>query len=195
MTAIPTNYNWKNFGRYSSQGPGLGETLRDIADDIANLHSGGNSDAAGRVFHGGLVTAPTTPSAQLTGSGNTTWNVNVSACEAVVNSVDSPVAASADEGIHSGSNLLSAVGQACYAWVLLVESGGTVSISSVKGTAAAAASAAAPTDAQITAGVGHSNWIKLALCYIERTADTAVTQTQTNAGYGKPSATVLTTKA
>jgi hypothetical protein len=205
MTAIPTTFGsgGANLAPGGAAGtPTLATTLREIADDLANnLASGaGASNTAldGRVYHGGLVTAPTSASTQLTGaSGVTEWRVNVSAAEANVNSVDGIIAASADEVIHDTTNLLDAVGKSCYAAVVLAESGGTIAIATVKGTAAVTASAVAPTVAQITAGVGHANWIYLAMCLINRTADTTVTQSQTNAGYGKPAAptALLTTKA
>jgi hypothetical protein len=110
-----------------------------------------------------------------------------------VNSVDDSVAASADEAIHSGSNLLSAVGKAIYAYVVLAEAAGAIAIDSVKGTEADLGSEVAPTDAEITTGVGHANWIKLALCHLSRTGDTTVVQTQTNAGVGQASAATALT--
>ncbi|MCP4573224.1 MAG: hypothetical protein GY838_12795 [bacterium] len=205
MTAIPTTFGsgGANLAPGGAAGtPTLADTLREIADDVANqlaASSGAlNVALSGRVYHGGLVTDPSTPSAQLTGaSGNTTWSVNVSAAEALVNSVDGVIAASADEAIHASSNLLDAVGKSCYAAVVLAESGGTIAIDSVKAAAAVTASAVAPTVAQITAGVGHANWIYLAMCLITRSADTAVVQVQTNVGYGKPAlpTAALTTKA
>jgi hypothetical protein len=181
----------------SAGDPNLATTLQEIADDLANLlaSAGGEQNSAGRVFHGGLVTDPTTASTQLTGAGGVTeWRVNVSAAEAVVGGVEQVVAASADEVIHDTTNLLDAVGKACYAVVVLDKNGGTVSIASVKGTAAVAASAVVPTDAEITTAIGHANWIKLARCYIERDGDTSVTQSQLNAGYGQPVAALTALK-
>jgi len=200
MTAIPENFGAGGVGLQPGHGtPDLVTTLREAADDLAMLlAAAGAVDASGRVYAGGLVTAPTSASSQLTGaSGVTEWRVDVSACEAIVNSVDAVVAASADEVIHDTTNLLDAVGKSCYAAVVLAESGGTVAIDTVKGAAALTAAAVAPTDAQITAGVGHANWIRLAVCLLNRTGDTAVTQSQVNAGYGKPAlpTALLTTKA
>lgn len=131
------------------------------------------------VVDGGVVKDPTTPSSQLTGAGNTTWNVDVEALSAIVNSVNGQVAAAADEAIHSGSNLL-ANGQSIYAWAVVTESGGTLDVSYVKGTAATTGSQVAPTDTEITAAVSSANWAKLALCLLNRTGDTTVTQSQDN---------------
>jgi hypothetical protein len=184
-------------GRGLTEAGNLDEILREVADDLGALQAstpaGASVGAAGYVYSGGLVSDPTTPSSQLTGAGNTTWNVNVSAADAQVNSVDDSVAASADESIHSGSNLLSAVGKAIYAYVVLAESGGAIAIDSVKGTEDDLGSEVAPTDAEITTGVGHANWIKLALIHLSRTADTTVVQTQTNAGVGQASAAAALT--
>jgi hypothetical protein len=164
--------------------------LFEASEDLDSLQGAGQGAAnvgRGIVYQGGLVTDPTTSSTQATGAaGITEWRVNVSAAEAQVNGVDAVVAASADEVIHDTDNLLDAVGKACYAAVVLKESGGTVSIDSVEGTPAVAASAVPPTVAEIDAGVSSSNWIYLAMCYLERTADTTVVQSQVNAGYGKP---------
>jgi hypothetical protein len=173
--------------------------LDGVADDLAAgaaaAQGAANVGRDGAVFHGGLVTDPTTPSTQATGAaGITVWRVNVSAAEAQANSVDGVIAASADEVIHDTDVLLDAVGKACYAAVVLAESGGTIAITSVEGTPAVAASAVAPTEAEIDTGVGHQNWIYLAMCYLERTADTTVVQSQVNSGYGKPApATVIVT--
>ena len=189
MSIVPTNFGAGGVGIHRGHGdPDLKTILFDMITDLGNLlaAAGGEVRSAGRVHHGGLVTDPTTASSQLTGAGGVTeWRVNVSLAEAIVNSVDGLISASADEVIHDTTNLLDAVGEACYAAVLLVESGGSISISSVKGTPAVAASAVAPTDAEIDTGVGHANWIRLAVCYLERDGDTSVTQSQVNAGYGK----------
>jgi hypothetical protein len=131
----------------------------------------------GIVIEGGAVRDPTTPSSQITGAGNTTWNVDVDALSAIVNSVTGQVAAAADEAIHSGSQLVTN-GQSCYAWAVVTESGGTLDVEYVKGAAATTGSQVAPTDAEITASVGSANWAKLALCLLNRTGDTTVTQSQ-----------------
>jgi hypothetical protein len=165
----------------------LFEVSEDL-DAIAGTSQGAaNAGRDGVVYQGGLVTDPTTPSTQATGAaGITVWRVDVSAAEAQVNSVDDLVAASADEVIHDTNNLLDAVGKACYAAVVLAESGGSISITSVEGTPDVVASVEMPTAAEIDTGVGHQNWAYLAMCYLERTADTTVVQSQVNAGYGKP---------
>lgn len=194
MAIIPKKLGWGLLGVWLGSWPtDLKTILFEASEDLDSLQGAGQGAAnvgrSGIVYQGGLVTDPTTASSQLTGAaGVTEWRVNVSAAEAQVNSVDAVVAASADEVIHDTTNLLDAVGKACYAAVVLKEATGTVSIVTVKGTAAVAASAVAPTVAEIDAAVGSTYWIYLAMCYLERTADTTVVQSQVNAGYGKPAA-------
>lgn len=189
MAVIPIDFGSGGKGLAKASPVSAKDILFGIADDLAGTKVGTISQAAldhsdDVAYDGGIVLDPTTPSSQLTGDGNTTWNVDVSAALAKVNSVDDEVAASADEAIHSGSELMDA-GESCYAWVVLAESGGALAIDSVVGTPATTGSQTIPDDAAITTGVGHANWMKLALCLLNRTADTTVTQSQDNTTYRK----------
>lgn len=135
-----------------------------------------------RVHEGGRSGAPTSASTQLTGAGGVTeWRINIAALLVAVAGVLADIAASADEVIHDTTNLLNAVGQTCWAAVVAKNVAGTITVVTVKGTAAATASAVPPTDAVIQAAVGAGNaWIKLAEVEITRSGDTAVTQTEDN---------------
>lgn len=130
-----------------------------------------------RVIEGLWGSAATTPSAQLTGNGNTTWNINLEKGLAVVAGVVKDFAASVDLEIHSGSELMDS-GQECIAAIVAKNVGGTVSLVAVKGTVAADGAAVGPSDATIQAAVGAGNaWVKVLETKLRRTADTTVAQT------------------
>ncbi len=152
----------------------LYDVLKAVVNKMNQLETGKANNV---LVDGGVVKDPTTPSSQLTGAAATTWNVDVEALTAIVNSVNGQVAVAADEAIHDTTELVED-GESCYAYALLSESGGTIALEYVKGAAAVTGLQVAPTDAEILAGVTGTNWVKLALCLINRTADTTVTQTQ-----------------
>jgi hypothetical protein len=130
------------------------------------------------VVDGLIVTTPTTPSAQSADPGGVLdWNVNLPLGFIFVNSIGKYFTAENDLDVHSGTKLLD-IGQAIYAWLVAAESGGTVTKVVVKGTAATSGSETIPTDGDITTGVGHANWCKVALLHGHRSADTVFAQTQ-----------------
>lgn len=135
-----------------------------------------------KVISGGICSDPTTPSSQLTGTGNTTWNVDHTAVEAVLNSLLGVAAAGTDVAIHSGSFLTGFTnGTSCVATVVLKNDAGTISVDTVKGTPATTGSQVAPTDAEIQTALGADvAWIRLADCTLNRTGDTTVTESQDN---------------
>lgn len=134
-----------------------------------------------RLMTGGLVKAPTTPSAQITGAGATTWNVNVDALVGVVDAVTKELAAQADVAIHSATQYLTNGQSAIAAVVLKVAANGTASIVTAKGAAATTGAQVAPTDAAIQTAVGAGlSWLKLGETTLNRTGDTTVTQTYDN---------------
>lgn len=149
-------------------------------DLVARYFAALLADRQNRVEAGLLAGTPTTASTQITGTGNTTWNVNVAAGVVVVGGVAKDLAAAADTAIHSGSQLVTN-GQSCAAALVAKNVSGTVTVVAVKGTAATTGSQAAPTDAAIQTAVGAGNaWVKLAECTLNRTGDTTVTQSQDN---------------
>jgi len=137
---------------------------------------------ANKVLAGGLIKTPTTSSAQLTGTGNTTWNIDVEAIAAVVGGDAVDIAVNADESIHGGSFLTGFTnGSSCIAAVVLKNVSGTITLVTVKGTPATTGSQVAPTDGEIQTAVGAGNaWIKIAEATLNRTADTTVTESFDN---------------
>lgn len=149
------------------------DTLRQLLTHMVN---GQNN----RVVDGLQLGAPTTPSAQLTGSGNTSWRVNIAAGRAKVGAVAYAPAAQADVVVHSGSNLLAS-GQSAIAAIVAKVAAGSVSLVAVKGAAATTGAQKAPTDGEIQLAVGdHVKWVKIGETTLNRTADTTVTQTYDN---------------
>jgi hypothetical protein len=184
MTAITTQFGsgGTNLSPNGASGaPDLATTLRDIADDLA--------DAA--VLQGILADAPTTPSSQATGAGTLDWNVDLSAGFAAVNGVNGEFGAQADYSVVNGATPI-VDGNSIVAALVAEETAGTVSLQVVLGTSAVTGSEVPPTDAEITTGVGHSRWAKVAELTINRTGDTTVTQSQSN---GARLPTLRTTKA
>lgn len=135
-----------------------------------------------KVVVGGIGSDPTTPSAQLTGTGNTTWSVDHTAVEGIVDGVLGAGAAATDFAIHSGSFLTGFTnGSSCVAAVVLKNDGGTISVDKVLATPATTGAEKAPTDAEIQTALGAGvEWIRLFECTLNRTADTTVTESQTN---------------
>jgi hypothetical protein len=155
----------------------------DHLSDIIALHFESiRTHHANSVQVGGLAIDPTTPSSQLTGTGNTTWNVDVDRLCGTVGGVAIDLAAAADFSIHSGSYLANfADGNSCIAALVLKNVSGTITMVAVKGAAATTGTQVAPTDGDIQTAVGAGNeWVKVAECTINRTGDTTVTESQDN---------------
>jgi hypothetical protein len=130
------------------------------------------------VADGFIVGAPTTPSSQAVDpGGETDWNVNVSAGYGFCNGVGHYHAAQVDLNVSTGVKIMN-IGQGVYAWIVLAEAAGVVTWVVVLGVAAAWGAQTIPTDGDITTGVGHARWTKVALCLAHRTADAAVTTTE-----------------
>lgn len=134
------------------------------------------------VLDGVGLAVPTTPSAQITGNGNTTWRVNLLAVEAVVDGVYKKIVAAADASIHASSYLTGfMVGYSCIATAIVRNVAGTISVIYVKGTPAPIGEAKPPSDATIqTAAGAHVPWLRLGNTRLDRTADTTLVQTVDN---------------
>lgn len=159
-------------GALLSSDSGEGNTLREV---LAGLAEAQQYKVAGL-----RADAPTTASAQLTGAGNTSWRVNVAAGVAKLGAAAKDFTAQADFVMHSGSQLM-ANGQSVAAALVVKDVAGTLSMVAVKGAAAATGSQKAPSDAAIQAAVGAGNdWVKVCEMTLNRTGDTAVTQSQDN---------------
>jgi hypothetical protein len=135
-----------------------------------------------KVLAGGIGADPTTPSSQLTGTGDTTWQCDHSAVEGIVDGVLGAAAAGVDLAIHSGSFLTGlVVGASCVAAIVLKNDTGVISVDVVVGTPATTGAQKAPTDAEIQTALGAGvEWIRLFESTINRTADTTVTESQNN---------------
>ena len=135
-----------------------------------------------KVIAGLRVGTPTTGSTQGSGAaGATDWNVNIEAGIVVVGGVAKDFAAQADYNVHTGSVYpgLTAASKSAIAAIVCKNVSGTVTMVVVEGTVATTGSQVAPTDAEIQAAVGAGNaWVKIAEVTINRTADTAVTQSE-----------------
>jgi len=174
MVGIPANFGAAGQGLNPTHDePNIASVPRGIADDLAAI----GGAAADGVIMGLRAGTPTTGSTQITGAGATNWNVNVEAGSCLVNDVEGNFEPDADRAIHDTTQLV-ADGESCYAWIVASEAAGSVSKEDVKGTAATTGTEVAPTDAEIDTAVGHTRWTKLALCLINRTGDTTVTQSE-----------------
>jgi len=131
------------------------------------------------VIDGLVARAPTTPSSQVSGAGNTTWHVDITEGDVVVNDVEETIAQQVDLTLHSGSQLLT-TGQAVYAWLIVKELASVVAVDFDVGVPAASGSEAPPTPSQVDSSVGTIEWIRLALLRLERTGDTTLIQTRDN---------------
>jgi hypothetical protein len=126
---------------------------------------------------GGWLSAPGTPSAQASGVGDTTWNVNVDAGRVVVDGVELTIG-QADLSIHASSLLAGLVdGASAIARIVAKNAAGTVSLVAVKGTPATTGSEVAPTDADVNTAVSNVPWVEIGQTTLNRTGDATVTQT------------------
>jgi hypothetical protein len=187
---IKTNFNSGGRAMHPARGRADGGTdnltraLRDICDDLARVFNAGASATlrSGGIAPLGLVVAPSTPSAQLTGTGNTTFNVQAAAHQCTVGGVKKTFAAQDDIDVHSGSYIAGfANGSSVIAAIVNQNNAGTVTTVTVLGTPATSGSEVAPTDAEIQAAIGATfPWVKVGETTLARTGDTTVAQTYDN---------------
>jgi hypothetical protein len=167
---------------------GLASILRSIADAMAGDKSGGAGveRKSGGVLVGLMAAEPSTPSAQLTGTGNTDWNVNIDKGVVEVGGVRKEFAAQEDVNVHTGSFITGLVSGASVVAALVAKKvDGTISLASVLGTPATTDAQVAPTDAEIEAALTDldadgDSWVRVADLTLNRTADTSVTQSEDN---------------
>lgn len=127
-----------------------------------------------------LAGAPTTASTHAD-DGAFDFNVDIAAGLVKVNNVLKEFAAQSDFDVANGAtSLISSAKPDIIYTVVAKEAAGVITIASVAGAAAAADVVVAPTDAAITAAVGHVKWIKLFNTKLHRTAAAACTQTYDN---------------
>lgn len=157
----------------------LAGDLQDMADDLASLHA--HSTALLTKVEGLVCLPPTNASTQATGAaGAMDWNVDVAEGFVVVNGVEASFAVAADFDVFSDPSPI-VDGNSIVGALVASEAAGTTSLEVINGASATTGSEVAPTDAEITTGVGHARWVKVAELTINRTGDTTVTQSQANA--------------
>lgn len=136
-----------------------------------------------RVMQGCLVGAPTTASSQVTGTGASDFNADITAGLVLVDGTKKEFAVQADFDVASAAAALMTAGQSIVYSIIALKNpvAGTISMVSLPGAAATTGSQVALTDAEITAlyAVG-TQWIRIANVTVNRTADTIITQSADN---------------
>ena len=149
-----------------------------------------------RIISGGMITTPTAANAQVTGAGNTTWNVNASYAYMAGDNDYHELAATVSLAVHSGSQLF-VVGQWCTAAIVIYKAAatGVKTALAVKGTVAASlALVSGPSDGALVSPAAGSiqaaintadsstqaTWWKLGEVTITRTSDVVLTATYAN---------------
>jgi hypothetical protein len=184
---LPTCDGPKAAQDFYKLGRGAGElipfrvTAGDEAKAALTLYTrqGATAAVTEGIVSGLVVGVPTTPSAQLAGTGATSWRVNLALGRYYVGGRGFDTAGLVDFPVHSATCLL-ANGQSVYAFLVAFAVGGAGSIVAVKGTPALTGAEVVPSDAAITAAVGTSRWIKLSKLRLSRTGDLVLAQTQDN---------------
>lgn len=135
-------------------------------------------------IEGGMCKPPTTASTQVTGTGASDYNIDVTQLSAIWNGKEFEQSPQADLSLDANATNILTLGQArYYAYILYLDKfTQTLKTLLVKGTIAAVASVAKVTVAQIQAQIGTSNpFIILWEARVHRDADTTVAQTYLNA--------------
>lgn len=158
--------------------PGTGSLGYGIAGSVAAEAELFNNWVA----QGALVEAPTTASAQLTGTGNGTYRYNLTHGIVHVDTTIKEIAAAADQLLEAAGNIMASGYSKVYSIIQWKNpSTGVISTKSVPGTAALTGAQVAPTLAEIEATIPDGAWwVHLADVTVNRTADTAVTQSADN---------------
>ena len=129
----------------------------------------------------GVGFAPTTPSAQATGiAGDLDVNIDHGHVLGVVQGSLVEVVAAADLNIHPAAAFWSAISGKSVVMAVVLENSGSPSLATVLGAEADTGSEVSPTDDEITAALGHALWVRACDVTVNRTGDTAVTQSQDN---------------
>lgn len=127
-----------------------------------------------------LISAPTTASSHAD-AGAFDFNVNIAAGLAEVSSIQGEFSAQADYNIaNGGTTPIDAVNTDIIYAIVLAESAGSLSLQVIAGNSAPSGDVTAPTDADVSTSVGHSNWIWLGSTRLHRSGAAACTQTVSN---------------
>lgn len=155
------------------------DALMGLPDLMMRLWEEMRVHQANQVLPGtGFLATPTTPSAQASGVGNTTWNVNLPDIMVVVDGLQKKIAAAADHSIHGGSFLTGFTsGKSCVARLVVKKDGTSLSVVSVKGTPATTGAEIPCSDEVVTAACGAGKpWVEFAQATLNRTGDATVTE-------------------
>lgn len=173
MSTIP-----KNFGRGgagltpdgTSGDVSLYDILCGIQDDLESIKAACGHSDYGILGYTGIVSSNTCT--QASGTGATTWTVDVAALDVLVAGTYGHVNAQSGLAVH-GSTQLVADGQSIYVWLVEKKHDGSLSTVAVKGTAATSGSETIPTEAQIVAALAaDETYTKLALLHVARVGTT-----------------------
>ena len=136
-----------------------------------------------QILAGAGLAAPTTPSSQASGTGNTSWHINQTALTFLLGGTFKEKTAVNDVDVPTGSFLTGfTTGKSCVAALVMYLSSGTPTLAAVKGTPATTGSQRAPLDSDIQTQLGAGvAWIKIGETTLNRTGDATVTQTYNNA--------------
>ncbi len=130
---------------------------------------------------GGFVKDPTTASAQLTGTGNGSYRVDITPGIVYVDGKKLEVGA-ADQLLEAAGNIMASGNSKVYAVIAWMHPDtGAVALKIVAGTAATTGSQVAPSVSDIEAVIhDKAAWVHIANVTVNRTGDTTVTQSQDN---------------
>ncbi len=130
--------------------------------------------------HGVFLAPSTTPSAQLTGTGNGTFTYNLTPGVVIVDGTALSVTGLVDAALETPADILDDGQTKFYAFIAWKNPvGGAVAIKIVEGTIAIHANAVGPTDAEIEATLPVDTvWIHLGTQAIARTGATSCTEAQ-----------------
>ena len=162
--------------------------LAPLSNEIAGMLKQLREWFRNRVLEG-RATAPTTPSSQLTGTGNTTWNTDHTALHLLIDGAEYVVAAGADVAVHSGSFLTGLVdGASCIAALVVEVEAGAANVLLVVGTPATTGSQVQPDEAAFAAALSTAGnkGIRVGNVQLNRTGDTTVTEAQDNSARPRP---------
>jgi hypothetical protein len=156
--------------------------------DVGSLGFGivGGLPVEGQLFYnyvsGAFISASTTGSSQVTGTGDGTFLYDVSEGIVMIDGDPLAVARAADSALEAAADILDDGQTRIYTiigWKNAI--GGAVTLKVVKGTIALHAAAVAATTAEIEADLPlGAMWVALGTVAIARTADTTVTEVVSN---------------
>lgn len=156
--------------------------------DVGNLGYGivGGKPAEAQLYdnfvYGCWVSDPTTASAQVTGAGDGTYRVDITAGIVHVDKTIKEFVVVADQLLETAGDIMADGNSKVYSVIAWRHPDtGAVALKIIGGTPATTGSQVAPTVAEIEALIPvNSAWVHIADVTVNRTGDTTVTQSQDN---------------